>query len=234
VETCGNNPKAHYVLGLAHDRLGESGAAINAFRKTTELEPDNAKAWFSLGQAYNDNGNRDAAISALTKAGTVDATYAKAWYELGNMFYNSKEFEAALTNYNKATKADDTYYLAWEGLGRTYIEMKDCEAATVALEKGLRDKGNKEIAGAWFYLAAAQNQCGQHDKALASIEQCMSNLDRMGARKKSIRGGAFYEKGLALEAKGDIAGATAAFNEASNEREWRDRAEWELNRMKRK
>lgn len=234
VEQCGDSPKAYYALGLACDRLGESGAAISAFRKTTELEPDNAKAWFSLGQAYSDAGNRDAAIAALTKAGTVDAGYAKAWYELGNLFFNSKDFEAAITNYNKATKADDTYYLAWEGLGRTYIEMKNCEAAVAPLEKGLRDKGNKEIAAAWFYLAAAQNQCGQHEKALASVEQCMANLDRMGARKKSIRGGAFYEKGLALEGKGDVPGAVAAFTEAANEREWRDRADWELNRLKRK
>ena len=234
VSLCPTNPKAHYALGLAADRLGESATAIGSFRKTTELEPDNAKAWYSLGQAYSDAGNRESAIAALTKSGTVDATYAKAWYELGNLFFNSKDFEAAITNYNKATKADDTYYLAWEGLGRTYIEMKDCASAITALEKGLRDKGNKEIAGAWFYLSAAHNQCGSADKALAAVEQCMANLDKMGARKKSIRGGAFYEKGLALEEKGDIAGAKAALNEAKNEREWRDRADWELNRINRK
>ncbi|MCA9783404.1 MAG: tetratricopeptide repeat protein [Candidatus Cloacimonetes bacterium] len=232
IELCPDNPKAFYALGLAESRLGETGASISAFRKTTELDPSYARAWFSLGQAYVDAGKRSEAVAAFTRAGTEDSSYAKAWYELGNLYYNTKELESALENYRKATQADDTYYLAWEGLGRTYIDLHRCQEAIGALENGLRDKGNKEIAAAWFYLATAYNQCEQFEQAISASDQCLANIDRLGARKKFVRGGVHLEKGLALEHKGDIAGARSQLTLAAEERDWRDRANWELDRIK--
>jgi len=58
----------HLKAGVEADRQGHLDAAIEEFRKATELDPKLADAFVALGQAHIEKHNYDGAIAALTRA----------------------------------------------------------------------------------------------------------------------------------------------------------------------
>jgi len=51
--------EAHYNLGLAFAALGDQTAAIEEYRTTVRLQPDNAQVYFHLGIALQSPPPRD-------------------------------------------------------------------------------------------------------------------------------------------------------------------------------
>ncbi|MEL7426631.1 MAG: tetratricopeptide repeat protein [Bacteroidota bacterium] len=60
------------LLGVANGIAGNTGKAIELFRKNTELQPQNARAWYDLGTAYYNNRQVAEAEQALQRARQID------------------------------------------------------------------------------------------------------------------------------------------------------------------
>ncbi len=232
IESCPDNPKAHYTLGLAEARLGNDSAAQAAYGQATTADPGYYKAWFSLGKLHGKAGRSSAAHSAYDKALEINPSYAKAWYEKGLLEFNERDFGNAAKHFAKATDADASYTLAHEALGKTYIELKQCSKAITALDKALKDRGNRNIASAWYYKSHALNMCGRFNEAMQAAENCLEKLGSLRSNKAFVRGGAHFEKGTALAAQSSWQPALASFERATQERAWRDQASWEIDRIK--
>ena len=72
------------VVGWAYAQSGDASASANAYRKATQIEPDNAENWSSLGEALQTGSTQvvPEAEAAFHKALSLDASDPRARYFL--------------------------------------------------------------------------------------------------------------------------------------------------------
>jgi cytochrome c-type biogenesis protein CcmH/NrfG len=66
------NAKAWIELGNSYFDTGQHEKAIQAYRKSLELDPNNANVWTDMGVMYRRSGNPQEAINAFDRAMQVD------------------------------------------------------------------------------------------------------------------------------------------------------------------
>ena len=66
------NVKAWVELGNSYFDAGQNEKAIQAYRKSLELDPNNANVWTDMGVMYRRSGNPQEAINAFDRAMQVD------------------------------------------------------------------------------------------------------------------------------------------------------------------
>lgn len=115
-------PDAHFVLGVAQYRLGESKAAIASLTKAGETEgqfaPFYQEAYVALGLAHEAAGDIDAAIEALNRAITYGPQNAIVYVERGLLFERAKEWYEAAADFAYALVYVSDYQDATDGLAR--------------------------------------------------------------------------------------------------------------------
>lgn len=106
-------------------------AAIEAYEKALELEPDYADAYCNLGAVRYNQGHREQARRAFVACLARDADHVEANFNLANVLEEEGEDELALVHYQRALGADPMYpdlhinlALLYEKLGR---ETRACE-----------------------------------------------------------------------------------------------------------
>jgi len=124
--TLAANPRAwvaHYNLGVAIDRAGDSRAAIPHFRRVLELHPEHAEAHDALGRALRRDGRLDEAIPHHRRAIELEPRFAAAHNHLGNALRARGDLEGAIRHYRLALEI-----------------APDLEEARVNLERALREQ----------------------------------------------------------------------------------------------
>lgn len=106
-------------------------AAIEAYEKALELEPDYADAYCNLGAVRYNQGHREQARRAFVACLARDADHVEANFNLANVLEEEGEDELALVHYQLALSADPMYpdlhinlALLYEKLAR---ESRACE-----------------------------------------------------------------------------------------------------------
>lgn len=110
---------------------GSWSAAIEAYEKALELDPDCADAYCNLGAVRYNQGHREQARRAFVACLARDADHVEANFNLANVLEEESEDELALVHYQRALGADPTYpdlhinlALLYEKLAR---ESRACE-----------------------------------------------------------------------------------------------------------
>jgi tetratricopeptide (TPR) repeat protein len=100
------DPKSHIPLnGIAEvyrDNKKDINEALNWYKKTLAINPDERKANFGVGYCLNNLTNYSEAIPYLQKAIRQEPTYTAAYVELGYSQYKTGDSSTALNNFNKA------------------------------------------------------------------------------------------------------------------------------------
>ncbi|HCC79281.1 MAG: hypothetical protein A2X25_08800 [Chloroflexi bacterium GWB2_49_20] len=93
-------------LGVAYRKLNDYIKAIQAHRKTLELDPKNINARQDLIRIHNDLGHIKTTIDLLT----ASLDKASAWNMLGNAYRRLSDYESATESFQKAVElAPDDY-----------------------------------------------------------------------------------------------------------------------------
>jgi len=98
------NPDIFLNLGNAirKARPGEAGRdAYEAFRKSTEINPNFAYAYVRIAKLFETQRNWDLVLENLNKAIAVDPNFSLAYYELFYYYFPRREFAQAETYFNK-------------------------------------------------------------------------------------------------------------------------------------
>jgi cytochrome c-type biogenesis protein CcmH/NrfG len=66
---------------------------VEAFRRTSELNPKHDRAWYGLGMAYAHQGEHAVAADALQHAAELQPMNGVAWYALGMARYHNNQPE---------------------------------------------------------------------------------------------------------------------------------------------
>jgi len=111
--------------GLARTQTGDDqtksyDAAIEAYKKSLAIKPDDAAVYNQMGNIYGAEKKMPEATEALNKAADLNPTpqgKAKAFFNMGANMVNSGKPEQAADFFKKATDADPTYAEAWYQYG---------------------------------------------------------------------------------------------------------------------
>ena len=130
------------ILGAAHNGLGETFEASEAFKKVTVLNPNYADGFNNLGVTLIDQGKLEEAIEAYTKALTIKPDYADAYNNMGNALKDQGKLEEAIKAYNKALAIKPDYAEAHRNLSTLTKYIPDGGQISVVDDLLQREKLN--------------------------------------------------------------------------------------------
>ena len=146
-----------YGAGLAG--LGKQAAAVNAFRRAVELNPDYDDGQANLGKALNDIGEPDDAMPVLRLALKLAPAHPMAATHLGNALIATGDSTGAIAAYRHQLTGDAQHREAGMGLALAFKDAGDRQAAIAQAEAVLavhRDyaTGHRNLSTLKTYTAA--------------------------------------------------------------------------------
>jgi tetratricopeptide (TPR) repeat protein len=114
------DPTGFYNLGNAFARLGETDAAIAAYRRAIEQRKGSySRAYNNLGVVLSRSGRWDEAYDAFVAALRLENfRYAEASYNLGRLYAARGQNDLAAREWRRALKVDPQHAAAAEALAR--------------------------------------------------------------------------------------------------------------------
>lgn len=127
-------------LGLALQQLGRSEDAIEAYRDTVALQPNNHQAWNNLGnllgRGHNPERNREA-IACYERALQAKPDYASADTNLGYALENNDDLAGAERHYRRALQYAPEFVPALGNLAALLKSAKQPEEALQIYRRAL-------------------------------------------------------------------------------------------------
>lgn len=180
-------PQLHYLIGGGHYKKKEYEEAVSSMQQAIDIDPDYAKAYYYIGLVKKKQ-NDLTAFEAIMDQGLIAAK-------------NSRD-----NNYKKRINKSAASTFLSEGAKLT-TGGKSKEAIPF-LEKSL--KYNQKNSELFFYIATAQNELKQWDKAIeASNRGLLVEKDEDDKKAKH-----YFNLGNSYKGKGDKNAACDAYKNA--------------------
>ncbi len=189
--------KTEFVLGSTYDRLKDTKHAIEAYRKSLDLEPDNLDAERSLAKDLLDDNQITAALQAYKDISAGDPSDPEAYLRIAEIERRQGNYEDALSTLKKA-------------------KLLVSNSIEISFNEGLLDDalGHYEDAAQIFEKLAADSEhsSGQYspeeknDRALF-LERLAIVYDEQNQTEKAVAtyqkitdlGGDYFEQGYESE-----------------------------------
>ena len=126
--------------------------AIEAYKKTLELDPNHAAGHINLGTLYYNRQDYAKAEEHYRRAVEVDPRYALAHFDLGNVLDETGRLQEAIQAYTQAIQLASTYADAHYNLALAYEKLKQPRKALMHWRAYVR----LDTSGPWSIHA--QNQ----------------------------------------------------------------------------
>lgn len=186
------DPPFFYNVGNAFARLGESEAAIEAYRKAIAQRRGNySRAQHNLGVVLTRLGRWDEAEEALTAAlRQENYTYAEASYSLGRLHALRGEAGLAIAEWRRTLRIEPGHAAAAVALARALAEDGDPAAALAVLDDfgALMSRRGasvpREVTVARGEIVAAENVAAEPPRGGSSSEEGKSGGPKSSAAAK--------------------------------------------------
>jgi len=192
------------ILGAAHNGLGETFEASEAFKKVTVLNPNYADGFNNLGVTLKDQGKLEEAIEAYNKALAIKPDNAEAYNNMGTALKEQGKLEEAIEAYNKSLAIKPDYAEAYYNMGNALKEQGKLEEAIEAYNKSLAIKPD---------YAEAYNNMGTALKEQGKLEEAIEAYNKALAIKPDYAE-AYNNMGTALKDQGKLEEAMEAYKKA--------------------
>ncbi len=176
---------AHVGLGNLHKQRGNTGRAIDAFTRATELDPDLWQAHYNLGGAlYAEARERDfrgaddvmeRAIYHLVTALRLrpfESFVGNIYKDLGELFLHTRQYKYARRFFTRLRQHPEYGPLAHYYLGLTHFSMGRYTNSIQHYREFL--KHEPESALAWSKIALAWLELGNWDRAREACEYALA------------------------------------------------------------
>ena len=170
------NPVAWYYLGNNYATgLQQPEAAIPAFQKTVQLDPNRHGAWGALGAQFVKVKRFDDAVNALKRATELEPRKSSYWNNLAVAYREMNQINLALAalDSNMKLAAPHGTWIDWHNLGTAYgnlgKERDRQNKAVIALRQSV--KLNPQNGEGWNSLGAAYQILANYDEALRSYKR---------------------------------------------------------------
>ena len=181
-------------------------AAVVAWQKALELNPEDSRGHNNLGVALFDSGKIDEAISEYRKSLELNSTSSQAHNNLGSALAEKGDLQEATTQLEQAVELNPDNGAARVNLGNALATQKGrLDEALEQLKKGIELQ--PESANAHNGLGIALARAKSFDDAILHLQKAVA----LAPQSADYR----YNLGRVLAAKGAIAEAVPQFEEAA-------------------
>ena len=183
-------------MGHEHMELKNTNAAVEAYRRAVDLNPNDFRAWYGLGQAYELLKMPFYAVYYYKRAASLRPDDARMWNALGQCYANDQVemVDLAIRCFRKAIENNDPDGIAAHMLARLYCDPgpgKDLDAAeklylyNVQRLDQLGQPLGADSVEALLFLAARYRDTYRLEEAQACCERL---LDCGGPAKEKAKG----------------------------------------------
>jgi tetratricopeptide (TPR) repeat protein len=141
------NADVYSQIGNNFYDQGEYADAIDAYKKTIKIDPNDTTTYKNLVIAYNNMGvdyyNQEMyidAINAYQRAIQLDKNNTSIYDNLGLVYYTIGKHEEAIYAYKKAIQLDPNNIKAYDNLGTVYCSQENYVDAIETYEKVIQIK----------------------------------------------------------------------------------------------
>ena len=176
---------AHVGLGNLHKQRGNTGRAVDAFTRATELDPDLWQAHYNLGGAlYAEARERDfrgaddtmeRAIYHLVTALRLrpfESFVGNIYKDLGELFLHTRQYKYARRFFTKLRQHPEYGPLAHYYLGLTHFSMGRYTNSIQHYREFLKHEPGSALA--WSKTALAWLELGNWDRAREACEKALT------------------------------------------------------------
>jgi tetratricopeptide (TPR) repeat protein len=162
----------HYYLGRAHSYAGAAEAAVQAYRKAVELQPNEKHYLLGLAAGLARLSDLDSALRTVERAVALDSNCADGYQVWGDLSLAKGERDRAVECYRRALAINAGHVRARVGLGQALYLLAHFGDAIRELEP-VRSTSRQ----AAFLLARCYALTGQPDRALPLLEALTGRPD---------------------------------------------------------
>lgn len=187
-----DNWEAHNHLGLAHEEVGESDAAIAQYQEALAIKPTAGSVHGNLGVALANRGRMRPAITHLQRALALKGDQAEAHYNLGNAWLKAGNVEAAVRECGKAVALSPEDAAAHLNLGIALAAAGAPDRAATEFRRALElDPSSSKAENNLGVVLANQGQLAEaleHFRAAARLDpKSKSAADNVAAAGGALR-----------------------------------------------
>ena len=116
------NYLSHYALGFALERRGQANAAIEHYRASLKINPQQVDVHYNLALVLASQQKIEEAIGEYQKVLLLDSNDYQVYNNLGNLFYKQGRFDDAIRQYERAIGIKPDHTNAHRNLGAALIQ----------------------------------------------------------------------------------------------------------------
>jgi len=188
-------------LGLVYSQLDRDEEAIQSYRKSITLKPNDPEPRIQLARILMEKERLEDVIPILEEALAKNPESSQVHYYLGVAYFNKEMKEEARSHFQKAIELDPEYKDAYLDLGVTLIQQGQYPEALTSLKRVTElDEKDKE---AWYLIGTAHLMMKEYDRAIEALTHSIE-IDPSYADAYYQRGVVKREKGLKKQAAEDF------------------------------
>jgi len=225
-----NDERAHFNLGGYHFGQQEIPAAIEHYKKATDIAPNYSPAYNILGYAYRQNEDYANAEKAFKKYIELIPNDPNPYDSYGELLLKMGKFDESIVQYRKALAIDPNFVPSHSGISADLMyQNKPAEATAEIQQIATKARSDAETRTALFNQTVVDVDSGQWDKALAEVDkqyalgQKTNDIPAMTGDLQ-LKGNILLEMGKYDEAKAQFEQLLKMTDESSLSQEIKDNA----------
>jgi tetratricopeptide (TPR) repeat protein len=186
-DTLAKNPgcwMAHNNLGMALAGQRRFDAAIDEYRQSVEINPQNAEGWCNWGAILSFSGQWDEAMKLYRKALAANPNYSLAHYNLGVALAEHEQWDEAIEEYHQALRNSGDNATPYYRLAVALSVKRRTDEAIQADRKAVELE--PEYADALNHLGFLLMLKGQMDEAIVVLRKAVRLLPDLAIAHRNL------------------------------------------------
>jgi tetratricopeptide (TPR) repeat protein len=206
--------KIYFWRAVAFNKLGDYAQVIADSTEALRLQPDEIALYNLRGSAYYDKGEYDIAIADYNDALRIGPPNASIFHNRGNAYRGKRDYVQAVSDYDQAIRLVPTKAFSFQNRGTAKRALGDLDGALADINEAIRLRPS--LASTYINRAVIWRAKGDIDRAIADGTEAIRLVTAAPPTNiltppNSVLIHATVERGLAYEAKGDVASAKADY-----------------------
>ena len=167
-----NDERAHFALGTYYFGQQDFGAAVDHFKRATEIAPAYSTAYNILGYAYRQQGDYASAENAFKKYVELIPNDPNPYDSYAELLLRMGKFDDSITQYRKALSVDGHFMASHFGIAADLMYLNKPQEAMAELQKmAAAARNDGELRTALFGMAVVSADSGRFDQALQDVDK---------------------------------------------------------------